>query len=178
MVINLVLFWFMPLLAAFLAQPTTAIVRLGHVARHHHSPQDKTQQWPALHLIEKQFLHITLNRIFPLSYATVPHCIRSVLLLILKKEEHLCPEQREQPPFSWSSHRFASSGNIRNLNSVLCSREINFSATSVSSSLTAFLYSIDHLFVFAMATWKPWCDKVRLRIRSEEFETAMASIIL
>ena len=76
-----------------------------------------------------------------------PHCIRSVLLLILKKEQHLGPEQWEQPAFSWSSHRFASSGNIRNLNSVLCSREINFSATSVSSSLTAFWYSIDHLYL-------------------------------
>ena len=147
MVINLVLFWFMPLLAAFLAQPTTAIVRLGHVARHHHSPQDKTQQWPALHLIEIQFLHITLNRISPSATLQFPHCIRSVLLLILKKEQHLGPEQWEQPAFSWSSHRFASSGNIRNLNSVLCSREINFSATSVSSSLTAFWYSIPHLYL-------------------------------
>ena len=55
----------MPLLAAFLAQRTTAIVRLGHVARHHHSPQDKTQQWPALHLIEMRFLHITVNSVSP-----------------------------------------------------------------------------------------------------------------
>ena len=27
-----------------------------------------------------------------------------------------------------------------------------------------------------MATWKPWCDKVRLRIRAEETKTYMASI--
>ena len=40
-----------------------------------------------------------------------------------------------------------SSGNIRNLNSVLCSREICFSATSISSSLTAYWYSIDHLYL-------------------------------
>ena len=27
-----------------------------------------------------------------------------------------------------------------------------------------------------MATWKPWCDKVRLRIRAEETKIYMASI--
>ena len=147
MVINLVLFWFMPLLAAFLAKRTTAIVRLGHVARHHHSPQDKTQQWPALHLIEIHFLHITLNSISPLSYATISPLHQICFALDIEERTASWPRAMGTTAFSWISQRFASSGNIRNLNSVLCSREINFSATSVSSSLTAFWYSIDHLYL-------------------------------
>ena len=56
MVINLVLFWFMLLFAGFLALWTTAIVRCRHVARHHHRPEDKTQEHTALHFKKLHFV--------------------------------------------------------------------------------------------------------------------------
>ena len=50
----------MPLFAQFLARWTTAIVRCRHVARHHHSPEDKTQEHTALHFTKLHFLCTTL----------------------------------------------------------------------------------------------------------------------
>ena len=72
MVINLVLFWFMPLFAQFLARWTTAIVRCRHVARHHHSPEDKTQEHTALHFTK---LHSVALHYIALHWIK-PHCMR------------------------------------------------------------------------------------------------------
>ena len=155
----------MPFLAAFLAQRTTTIVRLGHVARHHHSPQDKTQQWPALHLIEIHFLHITLNCISPLSYATISPLHQICFALDIEERTASWPRAKGTTAFQLN---LSSICIIRKYKKPKLSfmLEGNLFFCNISFLISHSILVFTRSFVFAMATWKPWCDKVRLRIRA------------